>query len=90
RLPVSPNGSDPGVPEPAGNPFGLTDREVEVLRLVAAGCTNREIGERLFMSPKTASVHVSAILGKLDVPGRLDAALIAQQVGLVDATAARG
>ncbi len=66
-----------------GNPFGLTDREVEVLRLVAAGCTNREIGEQLFMSPKTASVHVSAILGKLGVPGRLDAALVAQQVGLV-------
>ncbi len=55
-----------------------------MLRLVAAGMTNREIGERLFMSPKTASVHVSSILGKLGVPGRLDAALIAQQVGMYE------
>ena len=77
-------------PADAANPFGLTDRELEVLRLVAAGCTNREIGEQLFMSPKTASVHVSAILGKLGVPGRLDAALLAQQVGLVDAGASSG
>jgi DNA-binding CsgD family transcriptional regulator len=74
---------DPAPPAPAP-PLGLTERETEVLRLVAAGLTNREIGERLFISPKTASVHVSAILGKLGVDGRLEAALVAQQLGLVD------
>ena len=77
------DGSGPGVPAHAA-PLGLTEREAEVLRLVAAGLTNREIGERLFISPKTASVHVSAILGKLGVDGRLEAALVAQQLGLVD------
>jgi DNA-binding CsgD family transcriptional regulator/tetratricopeptide (TPR) repeat protein len=74
---------------PPTAPLGLTEREVEVLRLVAAGLTNREIGERLFISPKTASVHVSAILGKLGVDGRLEAALVAQQLGLADADAMR-
>jgi DNA-binding NarL/FixJ family response regulator len=63
--------------------FGLTDRELEVLVLVAEGLTNREIGERLFMSEKTASVHVSRILSKLDVRGRVEAATMAQRSGLV-------
>jgi DNA-binding CsgD family transcriptional regulator/tetratricopeptide (TPR) repeat protein len=79
---------EPG-PEAPAPPLGLTEREVEVLRLVAAGLTNREIGERLYISPKTASVHVSAILGKLGVDGRLEAALVAQQLGLVDGTPVR-
>ena len=48
-------------------PFGLTPRELQVLELLSGGCTNREIGERLFMAEKTASVHVSRILSKLDV-----------------------
>ena len=63
--------------------FGLTPRELEVLELVAAGCTNREIGERLFMSEKTASVHVSRILSKLSAANRAEAAASAHRLGLV-------
>ncbi|MEZ4531714.1 MAG: LuxR C-terminal-related transcriptional regulator [Thermomicrobiales bacterium] len=48
----------------------LTPRELEVLRLIAAGHTDREIGEELDISPRTASKHVANILGKLDVPTR--------------------
>jgi DNA-binding NarL/FixJ family response regulator len=62
--------------------LGLSAREREVLRLVAAGRTNREIAEELFISPKTASVHVSNILAKLGVAGRVEAAAIAHRVGL--------
>ena len=63
-------------------PLGLTPREHEVLLLVAEGRTNREIGERLFMSEKTASVHVSRILAKLGVGGRVEAAAVAHRMGL--------
>ena len=62
--------------------LGLTSREAEVLALVAAGRTNREIGAELFVSEKTASVHVSNILRKLGVSSRVDAAAIAQRVGV--------
>ncbi|MGB8649083.1 MAG: LuxR C-terminal-related transcriptional regulator, partial [Mycobacteriales bacterium] len=61
----------------------LTPRELEVLRLVAAGLTNRQIGAELFMSEKTASVHVSRILTKLEVSGRAEAAARAAQLGLL-------
>jgi DNA-binding CsgD family transcriptional regulator/tetratricopeptide (TPR) repeat protein len=57
--------------------LGLTPRELEVLRLVAAGRSNREIAEELFISIKTASVHVSNILGKLGVASRGEAAAAA-------------
>jgi DNA-binding CsgD family transcriptional regulator len=67
----------------AADELGLTDREVEVLELVAEGCTNREIGERLFISEKTASVHVSRILAKLDVRSRVEAATAAHRLGIV-------
>jgi DNA-binding CsgD family transcriptional regulator len=67
-------------PEPA--PLGLTPREHEVLLLVAEGHTNREIGEQLYMSEKTASVHVSRILAKLEVGGRVEAAAVAHRLGL--------
>ncbi|HWM11784.1 MAG TPA: AAA family ATPase [Solirubrobacteraceae bacterium] len=67
-------------PEPA--PLGLTPREYEVLLLVAEGRTNREIGAELFMSEKTASVHVSRILAKLSVGGRVEAAAVAHRLGL--------
>ena len=50
--------------------LGLTKREAEVLALVAEGRTNRQIGQALFITPKTASVHVSRILAKLGVAGR--------------------
>ncbi len=63
-------------------PLGLTPREHEVLLLVAEGRTNREIGEQLYMSEKTASVHVSRILAKLDVGGRVEAAAVAHRLGL--------
>jgi DNA-binding CsgD family transcriptional regulator/tetratricopeptide (TPR) repeat protein len=60
----------------------LTAREVEVLRLLAAGHSNREIGAALFIAPKTASVHVSNILGKLGASSRTEAAAIAHSNGL--------
>ncbi|MFD9003913.1 AAA family ATPase [Streptomyces sp. NPDC059582] len=62
--------------------LGLTGRERDVLRLVSAGRTNRQIAEELFISPKTASVHVSNILGKLGVSGRGEAAAVAHRMGL--------
>lgn len=62
----------------------LTAREVEVLKLVAAGWSNRQIADALFISPKTASVHVSNILGKLGVENRIEAAAVAHRLGLVD------
>jgi DNA-binding NarL/FixJ family response regulator len=60
----------------------LTPREAEVLVLVAAGRTNRQIGDELFVSDKTASVHVSNILRKLGVNSRVDAAAVAQRLGI--------
>ena len=62
--------------------LGLTTREAEVLSLVAAGRTNRQIGDELFVSVKTASVHVSNILRKLGVNSRVDAAAVAQRLGI--------
>ena len=65
-------------------PFGLTARELEVLRLVAAGRSNQQIAAELFISPKTASVHVSNILGKLGVTSRVQAAATAHRLHLLD------
>ena len=62
----------------------LTEREVEVLRLVAEGMTNGQIGVQLFMSPKTASVHVSHILAKLGAANRTEAAATARRHGFLD------
>ena len=62
--------------------FGLTEREREVLALLAAGRSNPEIGRILFISTKTASVHVSNILAKLGVSGRIEAAAIAHRLGV--------
>ncbi|MFJ2516464.1 AAA family ATPase [Streptomyces griseoviridis] len=76
--------SGPGAGDPA-EAFGLTRRERDVLRLVAAGRTNRQIAEELFISPKTASVHVSHILAKLGVTGRGEAAAVAHREGLFPA-----
>ncbi len=66
----------------AGAQYGLTGREVTVLRLIGEGLTNREIGQRLFISTGTAAVHVSNILRKLGVTGRVQAATIAHDLGL--------
>jgi DNA-binding NarL/FixJ family response regulator len=68
----------------AAERVGLTARELDVLRLAAAGSTNREIAETLFISQKTVSVHVSRILAKLDVRSRVEAAGMAQRLGLLD------
>ena len=62
--------------------FGLTEREREILVLLAAGRSNPQIAESLFISPKTASVHVSNILSKLDVDSRVEAAAVAHRLGL--------
>ena len=68
--------------EASAERLGLTPREREVLGLVAAGRTNRQIGEQLYVSEKTASVHVSNILRKLGVNSRVDAAAVAQRLGI--------
>jgi DNA-binding CsgD family transcriptional regulator len=64
-----------------GTASSLTEREREVLRLVALGKSNREIAAELFIAPKTASVHVSNILGKLGAASRTEAAAIAHRAG---------
>ncbi|HWT24356.1 MAG TPA: AAA family ATPase [Solirubrobacteraceae bacterium] len=64
------------------NPAGLTARQLEVLRLLDEGLTNAELAERLFISPKTADHHVSAILGKLDVRSRRQAPDAARRLGV--------
>jgi DNA-binding CsgD family transcriptional regulator len=66
----------------ARHPTGLTSREREVLRLIAEGRSNREIGQALFITPKTASVHVSNILAKLGVSSRTEAAAVAHRDGI--------
>jgi len=63
--------------------LGLSKRELEVLALVAAGRTNGQIAHELFISPKTASVHVTHILDKLGVSSRIQAAMIAARAGIV-------
>jgi DNA-binding CsgD family transcriptional regulator/tetratricopeptide (TPR) repeat protein len=73
--------SEPAAGE-AEAPYGLTARELEVLRLVADGRSNGQIAEELFISRKTASVHVSNILSKLDVSTRVEAAALAHRRGL--------
>jgi len=72
------HGSGPGGASPLD---ALTDREREVLSLLASGKSNREIGTELFITPKTASVHVSNILGKLGAASRTEAAAIAYREG---------
>ena len=65
-----------------GDTIPLTEREKEVLRLVADGLTNVEIGERLYLSDKTVKSHVSNILAKLQLPDRTQAAVFAYKHGL--------
>ncbi len=75
-------GTAPDDPPDGARLTSLTSREREVLRLIAAGRSNREIASVLFIAPKTASVHVSNILGKLGAASRTEAAAIAHREGL--------
>jgi len=71
------------VPRRREGPAGLTPREVEVLRLLAQGLSNKEIAERLTISPKTAGNHVEHIYAKIDASSRATASLFAMQHGLL-------
>ncbi|HEY7732424.1 MAG TPA: HD domain-containing phosphohydrolase [Gaiellaceae bacterium] len=71
-------------PAPAGWPAGLSDREVEVLRLIARGRSNREVAERLVISPKTVGRHVENLYAKIGVSSRAAAAVFAMQHRLLD------
>jgi DNA-binding CsgD family transcriptional regulator len=80
-----PDDSSPEPPAPTRpEPFGLTARELEVLRLVNEGQSNGEIGAALFISTKTASVHVSNILRKLGAANRIEAAAIGRRHQVLD------
>ena len=68
--------------EPAAASVGLTRRELEVLRLIAAGRSNRQIADELFLSERTVARHVSNILGKLGLPNRASATAFAFEHGL--------
>jgi two-component system nitrate/nitrite response regulator NarL len=71
----------PAVPDPAQ--ASLTERELEVLRLLASGMDNAEIGRTLFISPSTVKNHISSILLKLQIENRIQAAVYAVRSGLV-------
>ncbi len=81
RIQLAPAVAEPAPTAPSeAARLGLTQRELEVLRMLGAGLSNRQIAEELFISPKTASVHVSNILRKLDVANRVQAGAIAQRL----------
>ncbi len=67
---------------------GLTDREVEVLRLLTRGYSNAEIGEQLFLSAATVKTHVTRVLAKLGVRDRVQAVVLAYEAGIVQPGAA--
>jgi DNA-binding NarL/FixJ family response regulator len=68
---------------PALAGLGVTAREVGVLALVAAGATNREIGEQLFISTRTVDKHVEHLLQKIGTSSRFGLAAVARDVGLI-------
>jgi DNA-binding CsgD family transcriptional regulator/tetratricopeptide (TPR) repeat protein len=82
RARVRLGGPAPAVPA-APSAHGLTERELEVLRLLTVGSTNRQVARTLFISEKTVSIHVSRILAKLGAANRGEAAAIAHRLGLV-------
>jgi DNA-binding CsgD family transcriptional regulator len=85
HIPIqAPPAPSPAVaPSAAPRRYGLTSREAAVLRLLVAGRTNAQIGAELYMSPKTASVHVTSIMRKLGVTSRVQAAAVAERAGLL-------
>ena len=101
RLPLSESEADAAEPQPptegesgsaavsAAERVGLTARELDVVRLMAGGATNREIAAALFISQKTVTVHITRILAKLDARTRVEAAGVAQRLGLLDEDPAR-
>jgi DNA-binding CsgD family transcriptional regulator len=87
RIPLQPSAATGRkAPPQAGTPapYGLTGRELAVLRLVAAGRSNAQIGAELFISRGTAAVHVTSILRKLGVTSRVQAAALAERAGLLN------
>jgi DNA-binding CsgD family transcriptional regulator len=80
--PTDPTPQSPVTPTPAAS-LGLTRRELEVLRLLADGRSNRQVGQELFITEKTASLHVSRILAKLGVASRGEAAAVAHRLNLL-------
>ena len=76
RLSVAPAPRTPA----DDRPYGLTEREYEVLALLGTGATNRQIARRLFISDRTVGVHVSRVLHKLQVTNRAQAAAVAAKV----------
>jgi DNA-binding CsgD family transcriptional regulator/tetratricopeptide (TPR) repeat protein len=68
----------------SSRPYDLTDRELQILPFLAAGLTNRQIGQAMFISPSTAGVHVSRILSKMGVSSRVEAAALAVRAGIVE------
>ncbi|WP_380167957.1 AAA family ATPase [Jannaschia sp. R86511] len=89
-VPVAPerdagDGAAPGAGDEPGRPMpvGLTAREQDVLRLVAQGWTNRQVGAALFISEKTVSVHLSNVMAKLGASGRTEAVSLAHRAGLL-------
>ena len=83
NSPLGPNPARRGEPSPAALPASLTLREVEVLRLVAQGYTNRQIAQSLFISVTTVKKHVQRIITKLGVSTRTEAAVKASALGLL-------
>jgi DNA-binding CsgD family transcriptional regulator/tetratricopeptide (TPR) repeat protein len=81
---TEPPAADQITPPRPDDPYGLTPREREVLALVADGRTNPQIAQALFISPRTAGIHVSNILAKLGVASRGEAAAIAHRSGLLE------
>jgi len=79
--------ADPAAEPPTERPFDLTDRELTVLERLAAGRTNRQIADELYLSTRTVDMHVRNILPKLDAANRVEAANTAHRLGLVGGTA---
>ena len=83
RIPLPDvDAAEPAASSTLGSDLGLTPREVEVLAQLAAGRTDKDIADALFISKKTASVHVSNVLRKLDVANRVEAGRVGQAHGL--------